>query len=552
MKMCSYIRTRQLIFTLALMIMSAGSYLSGQESVFDYYYRIYFKDKGENSVGDYLPRNLLSERALARRQKAGIPLLDIRDIPVSTSYINQISSAGYELHCTSKWMNSALFKSSGYKDIDQLSDFPFVNEVRIVKSPSSKTLHNDKLDFLVEQSSTPPYDRPITMINGGPLHETGYEGKGILIAVLDGGFLNAEKITSLIPLRNREGIKTLFDFVENDESVFDHSNHGTAVLSVLAGIIPDSIQGTAPAADYLLLRTEDTETEFPVEEDFWVAGAEFADSAGADIISSSLGYYSFDDQALDYKYSDIDGNTAFVTQGADIAASKGILVVNSAGNERDKVWKYIIAPSDGDSVIAAGAVDGDKIISLFSSAGPSADGRIKPDFVTMGVQVAVQVEASYIGRANGTSFSCPVLSGMCASLMQAVPEAGNMDIIYALRRASDKFGLQPDSLYGYGVPDFVTALEDLQESFLPKPENESSIGPNPFTGDINIVFKHDPYQLKIEIFSVSGRLVARRNFSSYAGRYLRISDLQSMEQGIYIIRLITPDKIFTHKVIKIN
>ncbi len=202
------------------------------------------------------------------------------------------------------------------------------------------------------------------MVNGYPLHNSGYDGTGILIAVLDGGFTYADKATSLAALRNRNGIKYTYDFVNRNQYVYSYHTHGTSVLSVLAGQISGAIQGTAPDADFLLLRTEDVSSEFPVEEDFWAAGAEFADSAGADIISSSLGYCTFDDFVMNYKFSDLDGNTAFVTRAADIAASKGILVVNSAGNERNKTWLRIIAPSDGDSVLAAGAVDGNNIISV--------------------------------------------------------------------------------------------------------------------------------------------------------------------------------------------
>lgn len=542
----------KLMIAFALMVISSGTLIQSQENTFNYYYRIYFNDKGENKTGDYLPGQLLSERALARRQKAGIPLLDLRDIPVSTIYIRQIISMGFELHCRSKWMNSALFKTYHLEDTNQINNLPFVKDVRIVKNPSGKGLRNNKFDLIIEQSSPIPYDRPITMINGTSLHESGFQGKGVLVAVLDGGFFNTDRVTSLMPLRSRNGIKAVYDFVKNDESVYDYHDHGTAVLSVLAGDIPGGIKGTAPSADYILLRTEDTETEFPVEEDFWAAAAEFADSIGADIISSSLGYSYFDDPSLDYKFADLDGNTTFVTQVADIAASKGILVVNSAGNERNKTWKYIIAPSDGDSVIAVGAVDGNKIISAFSSAGPSADGRIKPDLVAMGVQVPVQTDVSNIFRASGTSFSCPIITGMCASLMQAVPKAVNTDIAYALRLASDRFNSQPDTLYGYGVPDFKNALTYLQELLLPKPEDVPLIGPNPFTTDINIIFQHDPSRLKIEFFTLSGSLISRRIYNSYAGRYLKLSDLQNAEDGIYIIRLTTPDRVYTHKVIKIN
>jgi len=535
----------------ALMISFATSLLPGQVTQYSYYYRICFSDKGENLITNYLPHELLSEKAIARRQKAGIPVPDIKDIPVSNSYINQIKSLGLTLHTTSKWMNTALFKTESPADIDKLNNLPFVTEVRLVKIPGAKGTHNDKLDFTITEEELPPFDRPVTMVNGYALHNSGYNGKGILIAVLDGGFLYADLISSLDHLRNRNGIKATKDFVDNDNYVYHSLNHGTAVMSVLSGMIPDRIEGTAQGADYLILRTEDGGSEFPCEEDFWAAGAEFADSAGADIISSSLGYSTFDDPTMNYKYSDLDGNSAFVTRAADIAASKGILVVNSAGNERAKAWKYLICPADGDSVVASGAVDGNNLIAYFSSAGPSADRRIKPDNTTMGVSVPVQVSGTSTGRANGTSFSCPVLSGMAACLMQAVPQSLNTDIIHALQLSGDRYN-EPDSLYGYGIPNMVTALSTLQDLLVKLPDDEVVVAPNPTYGDLEIIFRQPPEWLTVEIVSLTGKIIARREFREYAGRTLKISDLQQSQQGLYLLRLIRSTGVSAHKIIKLR
>jgi hypothetical protein len=534
-----------------LLFLSAGNLLFGQGSTYSYYYRVYFRNKGENPTGNYVPGDLLSSRALDRRQKAGIPVPDFRDIPVYPDYLNQISSSGFKLHCTSKWMNTALFKTQSPADINILLNLSFVSDVKIVKTPGLKNNFNDKLNFQVVQADLPPFDRPVTMVNGYPLHNSGFDGKGILIAVLDGGFTNADQISSLDDLQNRKGIKATYNFVENNEFVYSFHNHGTAVLSVLAGKIPGFIEGTAPGADYLLLRTEDVESEFPCEEDFWAAGAEFADSAGADIISSSLGYFNFDDPALNYKISDLDGNSAFVTRVADIAASKGILVVNSAGNERNKDWKRIIFPADGDSVVAAGAVDGNNNISDFSSAGPSADGRIKPDNVAMGVSVPVQISATSIARSSGTSFSCPVLSAMTACLMQAVPRALNTDIIKVLHSSADRYS-SPDSLYGYGIPDMVIALAKLQDIYVKVPDEETIAGPNPTTGNIEITFREPPEFLTVEIVSMTGKIIFRKDFHDYAGRTLSITELQNREQGIYFIRLIKGITVNVHKIIKLR
>jgi subtilisin family serine protease len=389
------------------------------------------------------------------------------------------------------------------------------------------------------------------MINGYPMHDSGYDGKNILIAILDGGFINGDNISSLNDLRLRNGIKTTYDFVKMNKSVYNSSAHGTAVLSVLAGKVTGQIEGSAPGADFLLLKTEDVESEFPCEEDFWAAGAEFADSSGADIISSSLGYFNFDDSTLNYKYSDLDGNTAFVTMVADIAASKGILVVNSAGNERNQDWKRIIFPSDGRSVVAVGAVDGNNIISSFSSAGPSVDGRIKPDNVAMGVSVPVQTSENTIGRSNGTSFSCPVLSGMAACLLQAFPRALNSDIIQVLHSCADRY-YSPDSLYGYGIPNISLALTQLQNIYIKLPDKGVIASPNPTTGKFEVIFHSPPEKITIELISLTGKLIYKKDFADFAGRTIEITELQNMTQGLYLLRVKTGSEMNVLKIIKLK
>jgi serine protease AprX len=551
MKVTGHSTMRAVIYTLTFLFLATSSLLNGQTINYSYYYRVYLKDKGENNTDIFKASDLLSERAIKRRNKSGITVPDYRDLPVYKGYLDQISSKGIKLHCTSKWMNTALFKSQSKIDIRILFNLPFVNEVKIVKVPGTKGMYNDKLDVSYEQADLPPFDRPLTMLNGNSLHSSGYNGKNILIAILDGGFFNADLISSVSELRSRNGILATYDFVNNNDFVYNASTHGTAVLSVLSGNIPGAIAGTAPGAEYFLFKTEDVLSEFPCEEDFWAAGAEFADSAGADIISSSLGYFNFDDPSLNYKYSDLDGNTAFITRVADIAASKGILVFASAGNERNKEWKRILFPSDGDSVVSVGAVDGNNIISSFSSAGPSADRRVKPDNVTMGVSVPVQVAESSVTRSNGTSFSCPVLSGMAACLLQAVPAAVNSDIIEALHLSADKKAM-PDSLYGYGLPDMSSALISLQDKYIKVPEAEIIAYPNPTTGDFDIVFHEQPYRLTIEIVALTGKIIFRKEYPEYSGRTIHITELQLREQGIYFIRLTTATGTMVQKIVKIR
>jgi len=546
-----HVKRTAISLIVCLILILQSMQVTAQEKEYKYWYRVYFNDKGYFNPEQFYASDLLSERAIERRTRMDIPCPDMKDIPVFPGYIRSVESLGLTLHCTSKWMNTGLFKTVQPVDPAILLSLPYVTDVKLVKNPVTKSSFTDKLDLQVSQSDPLAYDRPIAMLNGSLLHSSGFDGKGVLIAVLDAGFYNSDLITSLTHLHDRKGIKGTYDFVNGDTYVYDYNNHGTAVLSVLAGKIPGAIAGTAPNADFLLLRTEDAGSEFSVEEDFWAAGAEYADSSGADIISSSLGYYIFDDHTLDYQYKDMDGDRAFVTQAADIAASKGILVVASAGNERDNPWLRIIAPSDGDSVISVGAVYYNATIASFSSAGPSADGRVKPDNVTMGGSVPVQIDRSLTTRASGTSFSCPVLSGMCACLMQAVPGIRNSDIIDALHKSANKY-TTPDSLYGYGIPDMLKTLEILQDLRVKKPAGGSIAWPNPTKGEVEIFFKEPPERVEIEIYDSMGTIFFRQKFFKYAGRTLPVYALQNMQEGVYFIRIITETGTYIHKIIRIN
>ncbi|MGQ9621012.1 MAG: S8 family serine peptidase [Bacteroidales bacterium] len=534
--------------TLPLFIpFSTGS----QEPEYNFYYRVYFTDKGNYTPASFQASQILSHRSIERRSKMGINFPDYHDLPVYSEYISHVKSLGLTLHSTSKWMNTALFKSINYFEISNIENLPFVNKVLLVKKPGIKNIKQDKLEIKTETDYFPAYDNPLSMINGITVHNSGFDGTGMLIAVLDGGFFRANTISSLAKLRARNGIKGTRDIILKSEKVYSYHNHGTAVLSVLAGDIPGYIRGSAPGADYWLFRTEDVSSEFPVEEDYWVAAAEFADSIGADIISSSLGYCTFDDPSMNYKFTDMNGYNAFITRAADIAASKGILVVASAGNERNKTWIRIIAPSDGFNVICAGAVDAYNNISTFSSAGPSADGRIKPDNVVQGVEVTVQIYDTAFTKASGTSFSCPVLSGMCACIMQAVPSASPADITEALHKCGDRAS-QPDSLYGYGLPDMKAVIDTLQSILVYRADQEIIAGPNPFTSFIDFYFRQPPGFLKVEIFTITGYPVYRKSYNNYISRTIRINELKIMTQGIYFVRLTTDKGTSVYRILKLK
>ena len=516
-----------------------------------FFYRIYFTDK--NAVlTDYSPGQLLSPAAIARREKLGIPVPEMNDLPVSMEYISALTEQGLTYKCASRWMNTALFTSPERIDIEALPELlPYVDRAMLVKRPADPTKKTyGKYGTVMLKADTDEFD-PGVPLNGKALHQSGFTGTGVTIAVLDAGFVNADRIESLAPLMQRGGVKATRDFVTGSEYVYDYHNHGTSVLSILAGSLPGLISGTAPGADYILVRTEDDGSEYPVEEDYWAAGAEYADSAGADIITSSLGYFTFDDPSMNYSFSDMDGNSTFVTQAADIASSKGIVVIASAGNERNKEWLRILAPSDGDGVLSVGAVTQELTISDFSSAGYSYDGRVKPDVVAPGVNLTIQFEPDRVHRGSGTSFSCPVISGLTASLMQAVPKASPPEIITALHRSSDRFP-DPDSLYGYGLPDFLMALRLLEDIHSYKPEKGMTAGPNPFFDEIYIWFPAPPGHLSITVTSVDGRVVMNRHYPSYAARSYRLDGFGRTGQGLFFVKVVTDYESEVFKMIRLN
>ncbi len=540
---------RPLILTVLFLFLSYGSTCTGAEEGYDgtplYFYRIWFTDKGDAGVGDFTAENLLSPDAIARREKCGVAPLTLSDLPVNTDYIIAVTQRGLTFRYASKWMNTALFTSASKIETGLLSDLPFVKKVQLVKNPAEPVKRlGDKYGVTGPANISVAYD-PGVPLNGVPLHQSGFTGKNITIAVLDAGFVNADIIQSLEPLRRRGGIIATRDFVAGSDFVYGYHTHGTSVLSILAGSLPGYISGTAPGADYLLLRTEDDASEFPVEEDYWAAAAEYADSAGADIISSSLGYSKFDNPSMDYTFSQLDGNTAFITRAADAAASKGILVVSSAGNERATAWVRILAPSDGDSVLCVGAVNQDLTISYFSSAGYSSDGRVKPDVVAPGVNLPIQFRPDTVNTGSGTSFSCPVISGLCASLMQAVPGATAAEVITALQESSDRFN-HPDALYGYGLPDFLATLKKLEDIHTFKPEAIMTAGPNPFFDDISLWFRDSPGRLSVSVTDISGRLVLRKDYPVYAGRSFTIDGSGMTGHGLFFVKVVTDtgEKVF--------
>lgn len=424
-----------------------------------YIYRIYLNDKQHSPYSIDHPEKFLSERALDRRKRQGIAI-DSTDLPVSPTYINNIKSKGLTIMGTSRWHNTITVASSTDDVTNTVQGLPYVKScLRLYKSPDSLVVYpREKVDKLspIDSTSTSEYGdgfKQISMINGIPLHAAGFKGKGMLIAIIDAGFRNADKINAL-----KTSIKSTADFApRRTNSIFAEHYHGTMVLSVMAANKRDVFIGTAPEADYALLRSEDIDTETRAEEDTWTMAAEFADSIGADLINSSLGYSHWDGDSIGPRLRDLNGKTSYVSQTASMLASKGIILCNSAGNEGSSPWHKINVPADADNIITVGAVDFKKKSATFSSLGPSQDGRVKPDVCGPGKKVYVIDGSGTMTTNSGTSFASPIVCGMTACLWQALPELNVKQIINLVRQSADRCQW-PDNVYGYGLPDYAKAL----------------------------------------------------------------------------------------------
>lgn len=392
----------------------------------------------------------------------------------------------------------------------------------------------------------------IHMLNGEVLHDMGYDGEGVMIAVLDAGFLNANQIGAFDSLWNNNQILGSKDFVNpQNPNIFGSHYHGTMVLSTMGANWPGQIIGTAPKADYWLIRTEDGDSEYLIEELNWVSGAEFADSLGADIINSSLGYTTFDDPEQNHTYEEMDGNTAWVTIGADMATSKGMIVVNSAGNSGSGSWQYIGAPADGDSVFSIGAVDGSGNYAGFSSQGPTPDGRVKPNVVAQGQSsTIIDPWSGEVGSGSGTSFSSPITAGMVACLWQANPGKRNLEIMQAIQQSASQAN-NPDNFLGYGIPDYALAhsiltVVDHQIS----PSGSLSVFPNPFNDHILLKSTNGSSVIRsVELTDITGKVLFVTDYESSLNQ-VEITGLSELTPGFYFVKVNFDSGSETRKLLK--
>ena len=408
------------------------------------------------------PEKFLSSQSIERRKRQGISI-DSTDLPITPAYLETIRKQGLEIVCMSKWNNSVLVKCVSDNDIEQLKQLPFVrNAKKIFNAPDSfvipKRNEMKEVEYKedsIENKKHGVAHQQIEIMNGIKLHDAGFKGKGKLIAILDGGFMNVDCIPAF---KNVQIVGTKDFAMPRSSNVYSELDHGTMVLSTMATNMPNIYIGTAPEASYLLIRTETGATESMAEEDYWAAGVEYADSVGADIINSSLGYTTFDDKKTSHIYADLDGKTALISRTASMLAGKGIILVNSAGNSGNGTWKKIGVPADAYDILSVGAVTKNKVNTVFSSVGPSADGRVKPDVMACGNACSVIRGDGKLGKANGTSFASPLTCGMVACLWQALPDKTALEIMDIVRRSAHQYNV-PDNIFGYGIPDFWKAYQ---------------------------------------------------------------------------------------------
>ncbi len=466
------------------MCLLAAQLLCAQSQPFRKWW-VTFSDKKDSPFCTCRPAEFLSARALDRRARAGIPVEE-NDLPVNPQYIQQVVELGAQLHNTSRWLNAVTVIADS-ATAGQLRALPFVRTVQNLgpdipvrnpaNRPAKKRTPLAVLPKVNGAGSNFGYAGLQNSLLGIPfLHASGHRGQGIWVVVMDGGFQNVDTLPFFDSAALQARLYQGWDFVERDSAVYESATHGTAVLSVMAGDLPGYFVGTAPEATYFLVKTEDTGGEFPVEEANWIAGAEWADSIGADMINASLGYTVFNDTTLGHRYSELDGRTAIGSRGAAVAATKGMIICNSAGNSGQDAWTYLGVPADAAGIIAVGAVQHDGQLAPFSSLGPTADGRIKPDLVAPGDMVVVAGSGGTdLEFSSGTSLASPMLTGAIASLWSAFPDKRAAEILEAVFSSADLAG-NPDNKRGYGLPDMTRAQFSLGGYWRTDTPNDARAG----------------------------------------------------------------------------
>ncbi len=542
-------KTKHILFSLIFTCIIFS--LNAQENA-DVYW-VTFKDKANNTYSLSNPEAFLTQKSIERRNKQGIAINE-SDLPVSDYYINSLTDLGITVRYTSKWFNGAAVQSSDSLLLDTLENYDFITEKILIRE---KVNQQKTSPVIPERNDVFNYglgENQIVMLNGNILHNQGYSGQGMLIAVLDSGFPNVNTLPCFTEMNNENRIVATRNIVSGTDDVFGYHSHGRSVLSILAGKESGKLIGAAPDANFILIRTEDVGSEQLIEEYNWIAGAEYADSLGVDVMSVSLGYREYDNPIWSHAYSDCNGKTAPMSKAATMAARKGILVVVAAGNDGLKENPHIAVPADADSILTVGAVDYLGNYAGFSSIGYSSDGRVKPDVVAQGQATYFQISDSSIVAGNGTSFATPIISGLAACLWQANPNMTNMEILHAIQESASMYD-NPNEYMGYGIPNFAIAnlaLQDINYTLFDT-ENLVNVYPNPVADVLNVEFYSvDTQKINIEIYNALGKIMyqAETNIRRNTYKKWKITDIANYTKGLYILQITTKHKKHSQKFIK--
>ncbi len=560
------------LIILSIIISNWSSSLA-QLSNIKYFIRFTDKNNSPYSIGS--PAAYLSVRAIQRRTNQNI-LVDNLDLPVNPQYIDSVIAVGATAYNKSKWLNGVTVSVPDSATLNAVMALPFVQNVSHVWKKNGLSGKNKFETLNVVPMSSVRQTRPVEtqsysyglgynqihIMNGDYLHDLGFRGEGMVITLLDGGFYHADQLPAFDSLNADGRILGTWDFVANEAGVYEDDAHGEAVLSCIASNMPDSLIGTAPEAGFYLLRSEDVPRENIIEEYNWASAAEYADSVGTDVISSSLGYTTFDNFIFqgdtvpslnNHSYNDVNGNTCPSTIAADVAVSRGILVLVSAGNSGNSPWHFISAPSDGDSVLSIAAVGPDGFHADFSSYGPSSDGDVKPNLAAQGAWTAVQGADGFISIYGfGTSFACPVLAGSASCLWQAHPAATVMEIHDAIQQSAN-YALAPSDSLGYGIPDFALAhsiLSGIDENT--SPSDALIVYPNPVKDDVRFLLNDKRRgMIKAELYEVSGKRICSEEMFSDGIHSNVLNGIPVLSKGFYFLSVISADRIYVQRVIKL-
>jgi serine protease AprX len=521
-------------------------------------YVVQFKDKAGTNFSINNPSQFLSAKSIERRNKQQISI-DETDLPIPSRYIDSVRLAGNVIILNqSKWLNQVCIETGDEAAILKINKLPFVKHLQPVMRVSnqqliSKNKFTEEINKIVSpQSPMSPSDYysygnsfgQINIHEGEYLHNKGFHGEGMLMAIIDAGFYHYQTLPAFDSVRINNQIADTYDFVANKVNVNEESSHGMQCFSIIAGNIPGKLVGSSPKAKFYLYRSEDASSESPVEEQNWIAAAERADSIGIDVISTSLGYSTFDNPIFNYSYQDMNGKTTMIAKAASLAAKKGMILLVAAGNEGANSWHYILSPGDADSVITVGAVNSSGAPASFTSYGPSSDGRVKPTVASVGVATVISSPNGTIVTGNGTSFATPNLAGLVTCLWQAFPDFTNMEIIEAVKKSSSIYNF-PDTRIGYGIPNFRIAFEDLNEKRILKnitlilANERIKIYPNPAKNNFTVVI--NPKNTAVTVFRLydaGGKLYYSKTASLVAEQPQSIlfKDMPVLQKGIYFLK----------------